>query len=231
MNDAMRFWVAAAIALALAGVFADSAFAQDKKSTRIICWKDKNGKIVGCGESVPPEFRDSATREIDGRGVTRATTESAEQAAKRRAQEQETAAQRAEEQKRAAEQRRQDTALVNTYSNEKEIDQKRDRDLAQVDTQIGQLKVSLKNTTDRHDEIKARSDAAAKDKKPVSDALKDDLAKAASDKQRLEQSVATKEKEKAEIKQRYAEQKKRYLELKGEGPAPGAETRRVERVR
>jgi hypothetical protein len=169
---------------------------------------------VGCGDKVPPEYQDSATREMDRRGVTRNTTESTEDAAKRRAVEQEAAKVKAEEQKRLAEQKRQDTALLNTFSNEKEIDQKRDRDLQQIDLQLTQFKVSLKNATDRHTEAKARSDTGSKDQK-TSDMLKDDLAKSAGEKQRLEQTVAAKEREKDEIRVRYAEQKKRYLELRG----------------
>jgi chromosome segregation ATPase len=228
MKDRMLSGLAVTLALVLAAGWSAPTLAQDKKSTRIVCWKDKNGKVVGCGESVPPEYRDAATRELDGRGVTRATTESAADAAKRKAQEQELAKQKAEEQKRIEEQKRQDTALVNTFTSAKEIDQKRDRDLAQIDNQIDQMKASLKNVTERYNEVKSRSDASIKSKKPVSEPLKDELAKTASDKARLEQSIAAKEKEKEELRQRYAEQKQRYLELKGESPAP---TQRVERAR
>lgn len=222
--------LAAALAVALAvalSAFSGTAPAQEKKG-RMVCWKDKSGKVVGCGDSVPPEYQNSATREIDRTGVTRGTTESAEEAAKRRAQEQEAAKVKAEEGKRLAEQKRQDSALMNTYSSEKEIDQKRDRDLQQADIQLGQIKTSLKNSTDRYNEVKTRSDAAAKDKKGMSDALKEELSKATSERQRFEQMVTAKEKEKEEITKRYAEQKKRYIELKGETEPPA---RQVERAR
>ena len=93
MVSSYHAYVAAALAIAVAGavsVYPADAAAQEKKG-RIVCWKDKSGKVVGCGDKVPPEFQDSATREMDTRGVTRGTTESAEDAAKRRAQEQEAA--------------------------------------------------------------------------------------------------------------------------------------------
>jgi len=210
-----------AIALAALTAFPSIAPAQSKGDGkgRIVCWKDKSGKVVGCGDRVPPEYQDSATREMDSRGVTRATTESSEDTAKRRAQEQAAAKAKAEEAKRLAEQQRQDSALINTYTSDKEIDQKRDRDLQQADIQMGQMKTSLKNATDRYNDVKARSETAAKDKKGPSDALKDELAQATSEKQRFEQLVAAKEKEREEITRRYAEQKKRYLELRGEAPA------------
>ncbi|MCC7486701.1 MAG: hypothetical protein IT529_17145 [Burkholderiales bacterium] len=229
MTSTARSRALAALAVALAGgvaalsALSAEALAQSKDAgKRIVCWKDKNGKVIGCGDKVPLEYQDSATREMDRSGVTRKTTESAEDAAKRRAQEQEAARLKAEEDKRLAEQRRQDTALLNTYTSVKEIDQKRDRDLQQADIQLGQMKTSLKNTTDRYSEVKARFDAAAKDKKGASAVLKDELSKAAADRQRAEQNVAAKEKEKEAISQRYAEQKKRYMELRGEAPAAGA---------
>jgi hypothetical protein len=229
MISRSRSFVAVALAIAVAGavcVYPADAAAQEKKG-RIICWKDKSGKVVGCGDKVPLEYQDSATREMDRTGVTRGTTESAEEAAKRRLQDQEAAKTKAEESKRLAEQKRQDSALLNTYTSEKEIDQKRDRDLQQADIQLTQIKTSLKSATDRYNEVKTRNDTAEKDKKGASDALKEELSKAASDRQRFEQMVTAKEKEKEAIVQRYAEQKKRYLELRGEA----VPTKQVERAR
>lgn len=221
MTRTLHSCAAAALTIALVGIFGGSALAQDGKSGRIFCWKDKSGKVVGCGDKVPLEYQDSATREMDRRGVTRATTESAEEAARRRAQDRETSKQKAEEQKRIAEQKRQDTALLNTFSNEKEIDQKRDRDLQQLELQLTQLQVSLRNASERYNDAKARSDSGSKDTK-MAEALKEDVAKTTSERQRLEQQIAAKEKEKDEIRQRYADQKKRYLELRGEAPAAAA---------
>lgn len=164
---------------------------------KIVCWKDKSGKVVGCGDTVPPEYRTNATKELDNRGVTRKTTESAEEAAKHREQDQALAKQKAEEQKQQAEQRRQDAALLSTFSNAKEIDNKRDRDLQVVDLQISQMKLSLKS------------------------------AGTAAEKQKVEGEIAAKEKERGEIQQRYAGYRERYIELKGgaqpaAAPAPAA---------
>lgn len=211
--------VAAALAGA-AGIAAHEASAQ-----KIICWKDKSGKVVGCGDKVPPEYQESATSELDQRGVTRKTTDSADDAAKRKAKEQEFAKQKAEEQKKLVEQRRQDAALLNTFSSEKEIDLKRDRDLQVLDAQLTQLlQTSLKNATDRHNDAKARAAAAEKSKKPVPDALNDEVALAAAEKQKVEQNIAAREKEKEEIRKRYAEMKQRYIELKGGGAQTTAAT-------
>ena len=228
MTRTMHPFFAFMLAFFLGAGGAGMVLAQTQSKGRIVCWKDKSGKVVGCGDKIPPEYQDSASKEMDRRGVTRSTTDSAEEAAKRKAAEQEAAKQKSEEQKKIAEQKRQDSALLNTFSSEKEIDQKRDRDLQQADIQLTQMKTSLKNTTDRYNEAKGRSDAATKDKKGVPDALKDEVTKAAADKQRIEQNITSKEKEMEEIKARYAEQKRRWLELRGD---TAGTTKQVERVR
>lgn len=209
-----RSMVVAVLAqFAFAGV---PVLAQDKSKGggKIVCWKDKSGKVVGCGDSVPPEYQSSATKELDKRGVTRKTTESAEDSAKRRAQEKEVAEKKAAEEKRLADQRRQDNALLATYANEQEIDMKRDRELKAVETQISQTQGALKNAETRLQDAKSRkSDAEA--------------ARASAEIDKLQKTVAAKEKEREELRQTYTGQKKRYQELKGTSqrataPAPAA---------
>ena len=199
-----------AAALASAIALPGTASAQGK----IVCWKDKAGKVIGCGDKVPPEFQSSATKELDSRGVTRKTTESVEDVNRRRAQAKEAARLKAEEDRKMVDQKRQDTALLETYSNEKEIELKRDRDLQVIDLQIEQLNVSLKNVTQRHSDATARAAAVEKNKKPLSAGLKDEIARTSADKQRLEQTIAGKNKEKEELRQRYADYRKRYTELR-----------------
>jgi hypothetical protein len=209
-----------AAAVALLGLGAP--IAQDAAAQKIVCWKDKSGKTVGCGDKIPPEYQDNASQEIDKRGVVRKTNESAEEKAKRVAKEQENEKTKAEQDKKAAEQKRLDSALVNTYSNEKEIDLRRDRDLATIDAQVTQLKVMQKNAADRQKEVKGRIDTVTKTGKQPGDAVKDELARAESDQRKADQSLADKEKEKDEIRVRYATMRARYLELKGGGSAAPA---------
>jgi len=219
MRDIKAQYLAATVVAALLGW--GGIATPDAAAQKIVCWKDKAGKTIGCGDKVPPEYQDNATRELDKSGITRKTTETAEASAKREAQEKEQAAQQADEKKRLAEQKRQDTALINTFSNEKEIDLKRDRDLLVVDGQLTQMRVSHKNAVDRRAEAKARIDATAKTGKPATDAQKEDLARADADASKAEQGVVAKEKEKEEIRKRYADMKARYIALKGGGsPAP-----------
>lgn len=185
-------WIRVFLITALVPVALGAATAHAQtKGGKIVCWKDKAGKVVGCGDSVPPEYQSSATKELDKRGVTRKTTESAEEVAKRQAKEKELAAQKALDEKRIAEQKRQDSALLNSYTTASEIDQRRDRDLQPINQQISQQQVLLKTAP-------------------------------AADKAKYEQGIASREKEKEEIIQKYAAQKQRFMELKGEAPSAAA---------
>lgn len=189
---------------------------------RIVCWKDKNGKVVGCGDKVPPEYQANATREMDSRGVTRKTNESHEETTRRREKEQEAARVKSDDDRKALDQKRQDTALMETYSNEKEIDLKRDRDVQVLDLQLEQLTVALKNTTQRYDETRAIVEGNEKSKKPVPPPLKAELVRVTQEKQRFEQSIASKQKEKEELRVKYADHRKRYIELRAAQAGPGA---------
>jgi len=228
MPENLRAFAAAALSFALAAFIAGTAMAQSKG--KIVCWKDKAGKVVGCGDRVPPEYEDSATKELDARGVTRKTTESAADEAKRAAEETRLGKQkegmnrqREEEKRLATVQRREDAALLATFSNEQEIDRKRDRDLEEVARQISQLQAAKNNAAERALDLKGRIEAGEKAKKPVSDFFKDEAVRAESDRVRFEKGIVAKTKEKEEVGKRYADMKQRYNELMGtRAPAPAA---------
>ena len=206
--------------LAAAGVMA--AFAVDATAAGIVCWKDKSGKTIGCGDKVPPEYQGAATRELDSRGVTRKQTESVDDAAARRQREQDAARLKAEDDRKRVDQERQDRALLDTFSNEKEIDLKRDRDISVLDGQIEQLTTALKPVTGRYNEAKTRFDQAEKGKGGAPQAVKDDLQRATHEKERLEKSIQSKQAEKEELRKKYAEYKRRYTELRGSTGATAA---------
>lgn len=217
----MTEWLRTCGALVLAsGLMLASPAANAQK---IVCWKDKSGKVVGCGDRVPPEFQQNASQVLDNQGIARKTNVSAEEAARQKEEAERKAAQKAEEDRKIAEQRRLDSALMNTYTSEKEIDLRRDRELQVVDLQIQQLTVSLKNATEAQARAQKRFDSAQGGKPPP--ALVDELARANDEKRRLETRITEKQKDKEDIAKRYAEQKARFIELRGAAaasPAPAA---------
>lgn len=188
--------------------------AQAQGSGKIICWKDKSGKVIGCGDKVPPEYQDSATKELNQRGVTIKQSDAALTAEQRRAQQAEAERKQAEEQKREV-QRRQDKAILDTFTNEKEIDLKRARDVQQVESSIETLQTNLKNASDRQAEGRARIEQAGKNKKPVPPAVQQEFDRSEGDKAKIESQLAQKRKDIAELNQKYDEIKKRYAELTG----------------
>lgn len=227
MPDSNRAFLAAALAFALGALLSAPALAQMPKggTTRIICWTDASGKVIGCGDKVPPEYEGAATRELDRRGVTRKTTDTAEVEAKRAAEKEAMAKQREEENRRYAEQRRRDLALLNAYANENEIDLRRDREIQEVDRIIRQFEGLHKSALARRDTALERADAADRSRKP-SEILRDEAARAEAAMEMHEKSIAAKNREKDEIRARYAETKRRYLALKAAGPQPGSSATR-----
>jgi len=189
------------------------------QAQKIVCWKDASGKVIGCGDKVPTEFLGSGTKELDKQGNVRKTGESAEEAAVRRAKEKELALAKEEEAKRAKERKRQDDALLNTFSNEKEIDLKRDRELQALNNFLTQQAGALKSAEARLADARKRAETFEKDKKPLPPVVKEDLARAEREKTRVETEIATNEKAKADTTAKYAEYRQRYLELRGLTPA------------
>ena len=214
MHD-KRFWLLATATTAM--IVMVGAVTDAQAAGRIICWKDDTGKVIGCGDRVPPEYRESATKELDSRGITRKTTVTPEEAARRRAEEAQRAQEQAEERRRLDEEQRQDRALLATYANEREIDDRRDRELEQVQARIRQLDVSLKNVSERRADIEKRLDVARNDKylKAGVPELENDLEKAGAEQNRLVQRIAAQEKIKNSIRARFDEQKQRFRSLKG----------------
>ena len=213
---ALSVLASAAMAVALFAI-PPAALAQ-----KIVCWKDAAGKVVGCGDRVPPEFQKNESKRLDSEGITRQTTVSAGEAARVKAEDDKKAALKLEEDRRIAEQRRQDTALVNTYTAASEIDVRRDRELQVVDLQIQQLKAAVKGAVDAHTGQKTRY-ASFEKKGKVPDNVKDDLRQAAEEEDRVKGRIQEKEKDKERITATYAQQKARFIELKG-SPVPAAST-------
>ena len=229
MSERSAFLSATSACAALALLLTAAPLAQAQQ--KIICWKDKTGKVVGCGDRVPPEFQQNESKTLDNRGITRQTNVSAEEAARLKLEAEKKAALKVEDDRKIAEQRRQDSALVNTYTSDKEIDQRRDREVQVVDLQLVHLKSSLKNAVEAEAVLLKRNSDIAKSGKPVSASVADELNRATDERKRVEARVAEKDKDKAAIITRYAEQKARYIELRGGSstttqPAPAPATKK-----
>ena len=198
------------------------AQSQTSGGGKIVCWKDKSGKIVGCGDKVPPEYQDSATNELNKRGVTVKQSDAALTPEQKKAQQAELERKHAEDLKKQ-EQRRKDKALVDTFSNEKEIDLKRGRDVQLIESHIETLQTNLKNANDRQADSRARIEQYNKNKKPVPPVIQEEYDRVEGEKAKIQNQIAQKRKEIADKNTDYDEMKKRFNELRG-GTASSGQT-------
>ncbi len=212
-------------AFLVAGVFmltAGAAPAQQKGTApALVCWKDKAGKTVGCGDKVPPEYQDNAASTLNKRGEAVKQNDAVLTPEQRKAQLADTDKKKQDEQKREEEKRR-DRALLDSFTTEKEIDLKRARDIQQIEVNISAQQSLIKSMTDRQNETRAKMDELKKGNKPVPPVLQQEFDKQTADLAKLQEHVVLKRKEVADKNLEYDAMKKRFIELKGGTTAPAA---------
>lgn len=192
---------------------------QSQGSGKIVCWKDKAGKTVGCGDKVPPEYQDNAVKELNKRGVTVKQSDPALTEDQKKAQQAELDKKQATSQI-AAEQRRKDKALLDTFTNVKEIDLKRNRDIQLIESNIEAQQTNLKNANDRQVDAGKRIEQFKKENKPVPAPIQDEYDRAESGKMKIQAQITQKRRDIAELNQQYDDMKRRFAELTGTAPAP-----------
>jgi hypothetical protein len=159
---------------------------------------------------VPPaECQGRSTQELSGLGRVVKENEvlTPAQAAAREAE----AKKKAEAEKLADELRRKNTALLNTYSSEKDIDEARARALKQAE---GAIKVSEKKIADsekRRGTFEKEKEFYVK--KPLPSKLQQDIQDNERDIKKEQEILESKKKEISTINVKYDEEKRRYLEL------------------
>jgi hypothetical protein len=188
---------------------------------KIVCWKDKAGKTLGCGDKVPPEYQDNATKELNKRGVTVNASDPALTPEQKKAL-QADAERKAAENQVAAEQKRRDKALMDTFTTVKEIDLKRNRDIQLIESNIEAQQTNLKNANDRQADARNRIEQYKKENKPVPAPIQEEYDRADASKVKIQAQIAQKKKEIIDLNLQYDDMKKRFAELSG--PAPAAAT-------
>src|SRR3989338_1173479 len=175
-------------------------------------WVDDKG-TTHYGETIPPEYANKDRSELgkSGRVIEKKEVLTPEE---RRANEQAGIKKRADEEA-ALEQKRRDKALGNTYSNEKEIDLARNRNLQQVEARIGSISSQLKMANDNLLAFQKEADALAKAGKKIHPSLQEDLKESQERLAKLQQDLEKAKAEKATLDARYDADKARYKELTG----------------
>lgn len=172
-------------------------------------WVDENG-TTHYGETIPPEYANRDTKKLEkGRIVDR---DDSFDSAKEKSAPKETGA--------ALEARRRDNALLNSYSNEKEIDLARDRNLLQIEARVNSYTTMLKSAQVGLDQLHKERDTLTKNNRTIPASLTDDIAEAEALVAKRQKELDTNQKEMDAVKARYEADKQRYRELKGLSPEP-----------
>lgn len=190
-------------------------------TSNVICCIDERGKQV-CGDLLPQACYGRAYREISPNGMTVRQVEAPltpEQRALRAVEERK----RKEAEAAAKEQYRLDQALLQTYGSEGDIEMMRQRAEADVHASIKAAMGKIDEARQRRRKFENEAEFYKKRTLPpdVQKGLKD----ADFEIQAQENLIASKQKEMGTIKEKYDEDKRRYLELKRTGrslinPAP-----------
>ena len=172
-------------------------------------WVDDKGE-THYGEVVPPEYADKDKVQFNEKGREVKKKESKEPAG-----EADSGKKSAEEDQATIDLRRRDKALVNTYSNEKEIDLSRDRNLQQVEARINSVQLLLKSAQESLDNYRKEVDGLKQSGKKIPDSLQTDIAEGENRVAKLKEDLTKAQEKAASVRASYEADKVRYRELTG----------------
>ena len=175
-------------------------------------WVDEKG-VTHYGETIPPEYADKDNVQFNdkGRMIKRNEKINAEE---RRAQE-EAATKKRIDDEAALELRRRDKMLLNTYSNEQEIDLARDRNLQQMETRLTSVNLQLKSAQESQEGYRLEAEKITKSGKTIPASLQADLIESENKVTRLQLELAKAQEKLAAIRASFEADKVRYRELTG----------------
>jgi predicted nucleic acid-binding Zn-ribbon protein len=171
---------------------------------------DDKGRTQYYNNTPPPECLGKATVEMSDHGVVIKKTK--EEVELKEAEEQ--AKREAVEKKRAMDKKRLDAALLATYTDKKEIDLARDRNIQPAELAIKGIEPRLKVSQDRLEVLKLQFLEAQKTKSPALVSLKKEMNSAKKEVVRLEDELIKRKEEVENIKARFSAERKRFIELK-----------------
>ncbi len=176
---------------------------------------DARGKVYYT-QVPPPECLGRDTQELDKSGtpMRKSQTPAALTPEQQRAREAELK-KKIEAEERAKEERRKNTALLNTYSSEKDIDDARERALKEAQAAIADTEKRIAEAQKRKKELESEKEFYVKKPMPVK--LKQDITNNEIDIKNQTELLDAKKKEISVINAKYDRDKRRYVELTAQG--------------
>lgn len=168
-------------------------------------WVDDKGE-THYGEVVPPEYASKDKVQFDDkvRVIKEKTSDGENNSLEGKSAEQKT----------AIEQRRKDKALLNTYSNEQEIDLARDRNLQQVEARIESVHELQKSAQESLDSYRKEASGIAAGKQ-IPASLQADISTAENKLAKLKLELDSANAKAASVRANFEADKVRYRELTG----------------
>lgn len=181
-------------------------------AAKLYKWVDDKGH-THYGETIPPEYanRDRSELGKDGRVIKKTEVLTPEE---HRAREQDEAKQRNEE-KAALELKRRDQALLNTFSNTREIDLSKERNIQQVESRISSITVQIRMTEATLQGHRKEADVKTKTGKPIPASLQEDIDETQQLLDKQQSDLAKYKAEKISVNERYEADKARFKQLTG----------------
>jgi len=171
---------------------------------------DDKGRTQYYDKTPPQECLGKATVEMSDHGVVLKKTD--EEVGVKEAAEQ--AKNEAAKKRNIQEKKRLDTALLATYTDKKEIDLARDRNVQPVELAIKGIEPQLKVSQSRVDVLQLQLANARKTKNPVLPSINKEVGAAKKEVKRLKNELAKRKIELKKIRARFDSDKKRFIELK-----------------
>jgi len=179
---------------------------------KLFKWVDDNG-VTHYGEIIPPEYANKDRDALKKSGMLEKRPEKVDPAALRAKEE---ADQKLKIEKQAAvEQQRRDNTLLNTYSNEKEIDMARDRSLSLIQARVESNKMLINSAQGTLEGLKKESDQRTKEGKKIPVSLTNDISKTEARIEKYNAEMSKNGEELNAIKTRFEHEKELYRKLKG----------------
>ena len=187
----------------IAGIVLCAAFSSSAEA-KLYKWVDDNG-VTHYSSTIPPKYANRNRVQLNDQG--REVKDGDKKAGK--------GGPPTPEEQAAIDQRRKDKALLDTYSNESEIDLARDRNLQQANARINSINIRLKAAQSNLAGHQKESDGLTKAGKKIPASLQSDLSDDQDKIDRLQDQLNQAQKDADAIKARYDADKVRYRELTG----------------
>ncbi len=188
-----------------------TATAAHAAGERVFCCEDASGHKV-CGDPLPQACYNRAYKEMSRSGVTRRDVEAPLTQEERARKALEEKAKRDAE-ARVAERQRRDKALLESYSSASEIESRRDLTMQGATQEINNLRRRERELVAERKSLDTR--VAALKGKPAPPALREDITATDSELAALRSVIAQKTREADQIRQRFDDDRARFIELTG----------------